>query len=323
MARKFFTPAVYIANAAALDAIAELLNKAAALGVPDPETLLSDTFPVVTDPDTGETFSALTISLDDTGAYTCTVPVGTTFGPVAVHVIYTDTELTQPTGEPFAYPAAFYAIECPPLPELMTSPKVRQVVEKILSGALLTSAKRLAKAVFDGNIPLTADRVANFLSGAGGLASIERAWTAIHPVILAVILQNVHTRAEALRAAGKTAAAKNLESTFSRARLGKDNLKACLSSEAAARVMFPAMPQDQWVNMLNFAIAYAPKHQAKVARKGEDGKSVKDADGKVIYDMVPAPQSAALFQQWLETRTAQVVDLDTDEGTFSFTGLSA
>ena len=320
MAKIFLTDKFHIAIAAGLDHIGEALTNIAAQGI-DPVEILKDNFPVITD-EAGDAYSSLQIGQDDTGAYIASVAEGAQLGSLAVVTLWDrEAEIPQPTGEPFATPKSIYALSLPSLSELTSSPKLNAVVQGILSGAMLTSARKIAKADAAGTILLTTDRTQTALNAAVKASAIEKAYAVMFPTLQGVILLNVAKKAEALRAAGNTGAARNLEATFSKARLDKLTLKACLSSVSAAETMFPAMPQAQWENILNFAIAFAPKNMRKKAVTGTDGKSLKDEAGKVIYQTSPDPQSPAIFQQWKETRAQQAVDVD-DTATFTFEGLT-
>lgn len=326
MAKKFIPTEAHISKAAGLAAIASALNNCAAAGLANPEEILRDSFPVITDPETGEDYTSLIVSVDDQGVYSCTLADGAPekIGTITLHTIYSATEtLPQATGEPYATPLAIYAQLAPDMTELMGMPKLKPIVERVLLRQIIAATKKTAKADYDGTAQLSRDRIATFITGSGTIGGIEKAWIAVYPAIRDAIKGVVKKKSEVLRAAGKVAAARNLEATFSDARLDKASLKACLSSEQAAKVLFPAMPQTQWENMLQFAIAYAPKHRIRKAMKGADGKSLKDESGAVIYDQLAAPQSPAIFQQWLETRSQALADVEEEAVSFDFSGLTA
>lgn len=327
MAKIFVTDKFHISPSVGLAHLNEALNLIAdQIGQQAAFDLLRDNLPTIIT-DEGEQTSLIVNIVEGTTpgttALEASIAEGVTVGSLAVVTLWNrEAPIAQPTGEPLATPTALYLLALPAMQEMLTSAKVRGSVEKILSAAMLSAARKVAKSDAGGTAPLSRDRFQLILNATAKAGEAERAFTAIFPVLQAAILLSVSKKADALRNSGNTGAARNLEATFSKARLDKDTLKACLSSEAAAKIMFPAMPQSQWENMLKFAIAAAPMHKKRVAVKDPTtGKSAKDADGKVIYETFPDPQPTAIFQTWMETRSQQIADMD-DNSTFTFEGLT-
>lgn len=325
MSKKLFTDAIHVSRTVALAALRTQLENIAGQfpTIPDPTELVRDNFPTVTD-DEG-TYSSLTLAFDpDYCMASAEVPSDTDLGTIAIVTHYSTTaEQPRPEGEPLAVPTAVYVLSLPSMPEMLASAKTRPIVETILGKALLGAARKIAKMDADGTAPLARDRVSALITASTRSASsIESAFKLLFPVIQAAILDNVAKKAAALEAAGRKADKRHLEATFNRARLDRVSLKSCLSSEQGARVLFPAMPQTQWDNILRFAIAYAPRYQHKVAVLNDDGTKRKDEHGKIIYTREHKPQSPAIFQQWLDTRAQQIADVN-DAASFTFEDMNA
>lgn len=324
MSKKLFTDAVYVSRTVALSALAERIQNIASQfpTIADPLDLIRDNLPTVTDDD--GTYSSLTLAFDPgTGTALAEIPAEIEAGTLAIVTHYGSETQPRQEGEPLAVPTAVYVLSLPSMPEMLASAKVRPIVEGILSKALLASARKIAKMDADGTAPLSRDRVSALVSAATtSTTSIESAWRMLFPIIQAAILDNVAKKAAAFDAAGRKADKRNLEATYNRARLDRVTLKSCLSSEQAARVLFPAMPQIQWENILRFAITYAPRYQHKTAILNDDGTKRKDEHGKILYTRVLKPQSPAIFQQWLDTRSQQIADV-ADSVSFTFDGMDA
>lgn len=325
MAKKFITDRVFLSPTVAFSALTETLNNLLPIGY-DPESaasLIRDNFELVQD-ETGAEYSALSIGMNDNGAFIAGTDADLSGRSFALVTVWdTDHTIPQPEGEPLAKPQAVYFLQLPGVSDLISNPKLRPTIERIFTGALLTSARKIAKADITGTAPIIRDRVSALLNAAAaGSSAPEKAWTALFPIIQATILDSVEKKAEALKAAGNVGAARALLATFSRARLDKATLKSCLSSEQAATALFPAMPQAQWLNILSFAIAYAPRYMAKVRVKDAEGNFIKDAEGHFVYTKQPCPLPPAIFQIWKDTRAQTVAELDETTNTFTFDGLT-
>jgi hypothetical protein len=171
----------------------------------------------------------------------------------------------------------------------------------------LARARRLAKAhaADPAANPLTRDRIAALIQAqtTRGGDPAAKAFKALAPVLQAVILSQVDKTVTALKDAKRTADARLLAATFNKQRLNPQTLLECLTSTEAARLHFPSMAQAQWQNLLKFAIAYAPRHKIKRAERDENGRTLKDAEGKTLYtENIPFPVSPVPFQAMLETR---------------------
>ena len=323
-ATKLFRDAVHPSLAAAFAALEDMRETAIATLALDPVDLIRNNLPTmrVADPDTGETVEAEAFGLDDAGRLAYAPEITREIGHVAVVTIWSDA--TQP-GEDgtgiYALPAAIYLLNLPKAAELWTDARLEDWRAKTAQAALLSAARRMAKSAHAGTGAVVKDRIGALLAAqTRSGAAAGKAFDAIFPVLQGTLLAKVNQTIENLRASGQVAKARVVAATFPRGRFNKDTLRECLSSATAAKQHFQQMPQSTWEQLLRAAIAYAPQH--KVNRLVKDpsdptGKAnLKEIDpetGKeqAVRELVAAPVSPVLFQQWLETRDEATIQADT------------
>lgn len=335
-ATKLFRDAVHPSLAAAFAALEDMRTTARDTVGIDPVDLIRDNLPTITtnDPDTGEQVEAIAYGLDDAERLAYAPEITREIGHVAIVSVYESETAPGSDGTGvYALPAAIYVLNLPKSAELWTDARLEDWRERTAQAALLSAARRMAKAAHAGTGAVVKDRISALLAAQSRSgASAGRAFDAVFPILQATILNKVAQTVDALKAAGQTAKARVVAATFPRARFGKETLRECLSSATAAKQHFPQMPQSTWEQLLRAAIAYAPNHQinrlvkdpadptgkANLKELGEDGKE------RAVRELAPAPQSPVLFQQWLETRdeatlAAETVSLDLSD----LTALSA
>lgn len=324
MARKIAIDSIHLSPSPAFAALNEYrANLAEQLGL-ELADLLRDNLPTIEDTDEHgqpQTYPGFGYD-DEAGALALDQSIAHAIGTVALVTIYDGTIAAPDGGEPYARPVAVYILNLPKLSEIITDSRLANYRETLLGRDLLTKARKLAKADYTGTSPVVADRIAALIAAASRAGSkIGKAYDAIFPVLQGVIIQNVEAKAKSLSAAGQHAQARLIRDTFSKARLNKDTLRECLSSGPAAKMHFPAMPAAQWEQLLKLAISWAPKHKVNKIVRAEDGrtalKTIDPETGKetTVREWIDAPQSPAIFQQWLDTRneteaTAPTVTLD-------------
>lgn len=322
MAKKLIRDAVYTGRTAALSELNDHIELIRSNFGIDPFDLIRDNLPTVTaaDETTGEeqTFTGWTPT--EQGGIVWDEAILPQLGTLAVVTIYDGEMKPAPDAEPLAIPVALYILNLPKVSEVIGDERLTDYRSELVTRDMLARARKLAKADHAGTTSLVRDRVSALLAAAaraGG--SPEKAFDAIFPVLQGLILKNVSAKVEALRNAKQVAKARLVADTFSKSRLNKDTMRDCLSSTSAATLHFPAMPQEQWENLLRVAIAYAPKHRVMKLVKDEAGNTIKTTDeaGKerAVREATPAPQSPAIFQTWLDTRaeterTPEAVTLD-------------
>lgn len=318
MARKIVTDQVFISITPAFSALNEArANVRETLGI-DITEILKDNLPTISEQDESgaeQVFPAYGLD-PDSGDIILDETAKDQIGSLALVTLY-DGEMAPASGEgePVAIPVAVYLLNLPKMPEILADSKLTQYREQLILNDLKLRARKMAKADNAGTSPLLRDRISALIAAsARGGSNQARAYDAIFPVLQAVILQNISAKVEQAQQAGQHAQARIIRDTFSKSRLNKATLMECLSSAAGAKLHFPAMPQAQWEQLLRLAIAWAPKHQVAKLVKDEAGQTVKITDpetGKEKAKRVlePAPQSPAIFQQWLDTRNeAQAAD---------------
>lgn len=332
--KTFISDEVFLSPSAALTALSEALNKCALFGIDGP-ALLRDNLP--TEPaqdDAGNTVDYSVLNLMDNSEATPDAPIlafvpdepRAALGAMALVTLWDKSDaaaIKQEQGDALARPVGIYLLHLPTFKELTTSAKLQDFLHKTVNAALLSTARKIAKADAAGTSPLVRDRITALINAQTNTAAkAEAAFAAMFTTVQSAILGQINAKAEALKAAGHAAKARALLATFPRARLDKPTLKACLSSEEAAKLFFPTLPQTQWENILRFCIAYAPKFKAKVRAKDADGNQIKDAEGKIVYHIEPKPLPTTIFQQWLDTRKERLAETP-DDATFTFDGLDA
>lgn len=326
MARKLASDAIHLSATPALAALTEYRNNlfTETQGEIDLLSILRDNLPTVTGQDeTGQDAVFSVYGLDDeTGAFVLDGDNAPDLGSLAIVTLY-DGEIAAQEGEPLARPVAVYLLNLPKISEAINDERLATYRENLIARDYLARARSIAKADYTGNSPLIRDRIAALIAASSrGGSKIGKAYDAIFPVLQGAILRNITAKAKALAEAGQHGQARLIRDTFSKARLNKQTLQECLSSAAAAKMHFAGMPQAQWVNLLKIAIAWAPKHQVQKIVKDEAGNNVKTIDAetgkeRVIRELVAAPQSPAIFQQWLDTRDeteAKAPDMALDLG---------
>ena len=326
MSRKLFPARIYLSAAAMLTDLAEHSRVAQASFGVSLFDMLHDNLPVLTD-ETG-TYSSL--NPDEAGLPVLDDTALTSVGTLAIVPLYTDTEIAQQDADPALLPRAFYVLSLPKVTEIIGDAKLADYRRALIERDLLARAKAIATRhdKDPAAAPLIRDRISALIAVAGRntAASAEKSFIALFPLLQAAILSNIGKKVDALKAVGHHAQARLVAATFSKARLNRDTMKACLSSTDAAKINFPALPQSSWVSLLNFAVAYCPKHQAKKRVTDDAGNVVKDAEGKVVYTREAMPLAPTIFQQWLATRdeqTAAAPELGIDLSDMGFTAPDA
>lgn len=208
----------------------------------------------------------------------------------------------DPTKAPLAVPQAVYLINLPRVDELETSKRLADYRQDLILRDMLSRARAIAKGhAIDGR-PLIADRIQALIAAAAAKKGPELSFKLMHKQIAGALLKQVQAAAQRLKDAGKASSAAQLLATYSKERLSFDTMSECFASAEAAKAMFPAMPQDQWVKLLDVAIKLAERCPFHEAIKGSDGKSVKGDDGKVQYRIVYRSLSPEIFLTWKQTR---------------------
>jgi len=328
MSRKLYTDTVHLSPEAAATAFGAIITDPLFMAGQDPAALIRSNI-TSADPDLPP------FGFDEeTNAFAFTDPAA--LGSVAIVIHYKDKTtpgalIPRPEGEPILAPAALYLINLPKPGEILTSAKLESFRQAMISARLLSAARKLAKADAAGTAPLVSDRIAALLSASLTTAkSAEAAFTVLFPRIQAAILTRAREVAEQLAAKKMVKQARQFRDTYSPARLNREIMRECFASAEAAEYYFPAMPQQQWEQLLRFAIALAPKFRLAVPVKdpetGKSARQINPATGKeeIIREIVDKPQSPAIFQQWLSTRADARFDASADAGaTLDFSGMTA
>ncbi len=208
----------------------------------------------------------------------------------------------DPTKAPLAVPQSVYLVNLPRVDELETSKRLATYRQDLILRDMLSRARAIAKGhAIDGR-PLIADRVQALIAAAAAKKGPEISFKLMHKAIAGALLKQVQAAAQRLKDAGKASSAAQLLATYSKERLSFDTMSECFASAEAAKAMFPAMPQDQWVKLLDVAIKLAERCPFQEALKGPDGKSVKDDAGKVVYRIVHRTLSPEIYLTWKQTR---------------------
>ena len=329
MSKKLFSDAVFVSSTAALAELQTRLQSAAEYfpGM-DPLSILSTNIPDT--PTDAEPVPAL--GIDDNGAIVLTDP--TTAGTLALITLYSANTIPQAEGEPLAIPEALYLVNLPSHAELATAPALHEYRSALFNRAMLTAARKTAKAHHenrkhheDGSVtfsrPMATDRIAALIATVARGANAElAAFKIMFPVLQQVMLTQATKAAEALKARGRAGDAKLILATFSKARLSAETLKSCLSSRIAAENHFASMKQEQWQHLLAYAIKLAPACPVRVMLRDEANKPLKDAEGKTRYETRKTALSPTIFQTWMDTRDAVTLATADAEG-LTFDGLTA
>lgn len=219
--------------------------------------------------------------------------------------------IAQPTGAPFRKLKSLYILALPSIDKMRTENKLRAYVDSLFTRDMVAVGRKIARKM-DGeadSFTLINDPVGQFLA-ATTTGSREAAFNRMFTYLQAYMMNSAAKTVEALKARGDHANARVVQTTYSRTRLSKPTLMACLSSQEAAERFFPNMVNTnpergsrgvQWENILRRLIARAPNHKVKKLVKAE-GEPVLDEAGNKTYETVPVPQSPAIFAYWLETR---------------------
>lgn len=333
MSVKKLIPDAITLVAAAMPAI--LTDTAAAMAdtfTIDLADILETNLPPVqtTDETTGETVTYAPVGMNEDGQWLLDADPAQ-LGTLAL-VIHYDSAVTVPaaSGEPLATPTKAYLINLPSGRELFTDSKLTEARDKLLSAHFLASARKIAKAHAGGETQLVIDRTGALLSvtGRGGAAKLEAAYSVMFKSLQQVILLQAKQLSAKLRERSQHAKARDIENVFSASRLNKADLRAAFSSKAAAEALFPSLPQAQWEALLRMAIDAAPRFAPRMPVKDPNDptgrKTLKDAEGKTVTQIVPKPQSPVVFSQWLATRDqADWTPPTADDSTaITFDGLS-
>ena len=336
MGKKFASDTVYTTPAAAMRGFNETIA-AMATNFPglDPLSIAHTNLSNVLTPnpdDPTQVIEVSPLSFDTDNRLTLTDP--TKAGTLATVILYGTGTIPQTEGEPLAIPEAVYLVNLPTYAEIATAPGLHEYREKLFARALLTAARNTAKAHHanrkqdgEGNVtfarPMQADRIAALLATLSRSANSElAAYKVAFPALQSVIIKQADATAEALKARGRSADAKVILATYSKARLSSDTLRQCFSSAAAAKVHFPGMAQEQWEKLISYAITkLAPACPVRVLVKDAEGNTVKDAEGKNTYRTDRVQINPAIFEHWQRTR-AEVTLADQSEA-LTFDGLTA
>lgn len=208
----------------------------------------------------------------------------------------------DPTSAPLAVPSAVYLVNLPKVEELETSRKLADYRQNLIMADMLRKARAIAKGHAKDGRPLIADRVQALIAAASTKSGPEAVFRAMHPLIAGALIKQVQSAAQRLKDANKNAQAAQLLATYSKERLSLPTMSECFASKDAAAASFPGMPQDQWVKLLDMAIKLSERCPFRTARKGPDGKSIKDDAGKVVYDITYRTLSPEIFLTWKATR---------------------
>ena len=222
------------------------------------------------------------------------------------------THQPDPTKAPLAVPSAIYLINLPKVEELETSKRLSDYRQNLIMSDMLRKARAIAKGHAKDGRPLIADRIQALIAAAASKSGPETVFKLMHPLILGGLLKQVQATAQRLKDARKNAQAQQLLATYSKERLSFETMAECFASKDAAAAMFPGMPQEQWVKLLDMAIKLAERCPFKTARKGPDGKNLKGDDGKVLYDIAFRTLSPEIFLTWKATRdeTRHIADAE-------------
>jgi len=235
----------------------------------------------------------------------------------------------QGAGESLKSIKALYILALPTIQALRNSPKLREYMDSLLARDTLQKARIIARKMATGadGFTLVVDPVGMFLAATSSAASREAAFTRMWTFLQAYMLRVADKTVAALKARGDHGNAGMVKATFSRMRLNKATLRACLSSQGAAAHYFPTMvnknpeagPEGlQWDSLLKMLITRAPEHKVRKLVKDSAGNKVLDAEGKPTYEIVPAPQSPAIFSYWLENRYAETEAPEVENVTVDF-----
>jgi len=323
---KIIKDTVFTSTAFAMAALQEHEKTLADTFALDLSEILQTNIPAVdyTDPETGETTAYAQVGLNDENLWQIVAPASD-IGTLALVTVYSDRTISQPEGAPLAIPSALYLINLPTADDMFSNTRLTAARDELMRRHALAAARKIAKLANTGQAPLVADRVAQLLTvtGTGSAAKLESAFNVMWRGIQGVILDQVDKLAEALKANGKHAKAREVKAVFSTSRLSKDILRACFQSKTAAEYYFPSLPQAQWENLLRRAIKSAPSFAPVMIVKDANGKATRNAAGEIVRAKVSKPQSPAIFQQWLATRdTAGFTAQTGSEAELSFDGLS-
>lgn len=224
-------------------------------------------------------------------------------GSLAIVPIYGEEAAERAEGKPLALPSAIYLLNLPTIAQVGSAEKLRAFFNEIARAALKTSASRIAKAhsADPEKAPMLSDPVAMLLASLRP-ARKENAFKRMAPVTREMIIAAGKKRAEALKAAGQTAKATAVLAVFDRRQFTPDALEQALSSTAAAAQLFPRLPAEFWVKVLDSMITHAPNMKKEITVKDSDGNTITDDAGKPVKESVSAPVNPALFMGWKETR---------------------
>lgn len=224
-------------------------------------------------------------------------------GTLAIIPVYGDQTAPRAEGKPLAIPTAIHFYNLPTVAQVGSLEKLRGFFNEITRAALKTSATRLAKnhEADATKHPIITDPVAALLSSMRPVRK-QNAFKLMSGFARDLIVTAGKKRAEALKNAGQTAKASVVLSVFDRRQFTPDALEQALSSSAAAESLFPRLPADFWVKVLDAMIAHAPNMTKDQLVKDSDGNKVLDDDGKPLRQTVANPVSPAMFMGWKETR---------------------
>jgi hypothetical protein len=325
MSKKLYSDAVFLATAAAIDALnkqAEDMAQRFNLPITD---LLQTNLPAYnyTDEETAEIIPVSPIALDEANRLALYEPEKA--GTLALVTLYgTATQPAEGTNEPLTIPTAVYLVNLPTLKEIKSDTALSEYMETLLTRDLLARARRIAKDhAKDPARAMQTNRISALMSAATrGSNAAEKSFLLMFQTIQAAILRQASAVIERHKAAKNMGAAKLVAATYSAQRLSRQTLKECFSSRVAAEHHFPQMPQTQWESLLKFCIATAPSCPIREPSRGEDGKILKGPDGKSLSTVTRKALSAEFFHTCLATRDERLTTTAEAEA-LTFEGLTA
>lgn len=226
--------------------------------------------------------------------------------------IHSDDETIETESGPIDAVERLFLLELPSNKVLLSNPKLAQYRDELLRAQTLKAGRSLARKIHKGETSeAVTDPITAFITAMTRRDSAEKAFDRMHSWVQLVLLTKAQQHAARLKENGQHANARAVLTTFSRGRLSRINVRACLVSQESAASFFPALVNKDpnkgpeglaWDNLLDQLIKQAPKHKIKRSRKDENGKTIKGEDGKVVYDFIDSPQDPTWFLRVKDTR---------------------
>lgn len=231
-------------------------------------------------------------------------------GALAIVPHYEGASVARTEGKPLAIPARLTLLNLPSAADLGSDKRAAKFYDAVMSAALSTAAAKIAKAhhADAAKNPLLTDPVALILTTLRS-ARKDDSWPRMYPAAKAIVVAIGKKQIETAKASGNHALARALAAAFDPKHWTRDALGQALASAAAAKALFPQLPEKFFAGLLSAIIKSCPSAKARKITKDTAGNPMKDAEGKTMYHEVPEPVSPALFLGWQETRDRSAFDL--------------